>query len=629
MYKFFLIFLSFLSTIVYGQELRLDSTYSLPLISINSERYSSFTKFSVISIDTSILSNSQSLSVADILQKNSSFYIKTYGQGSLASISVRGALSNHTGIFWNGILLNTPNEGSIDLSLLPVSAFSSIDIREGGGSSIYGSGIIGGSIHLNNKPVFQQGLKLTLLSSYASFREFADNYKISYGTKKISISTSLQMKTAENNFPFYNKAEYGSPLKYQKNAALYNYGIMTNLAVKPDDRQIFNFDFWYQYSNRQIPSSMLSSESKAYQIDQATRYILSWKRYWDRNTFKTKIAFIDNYLNYVDELIYLDSKIKTKTIVTEIEDNYNLSEKTILNMGVNVSDDYSDITAYNGIRSRFQTGLFTSLVHNFALISWQGNLSLRQDFIQGYKVPLSPLIGFEGKIWRNLYIKGSMSGNFRVPTLNDRFWQPGGNSDLLPEQSINQEIGLILNNNILNKGHNYKISLTAFNYNINNQIIWLPETGNYWSPRNIGKVRNSGIESFINYKYSMNKFITSLILSYSYVNSINKTEKENYNKKMIYIPANKFSSYISIIYKNHSFYYNYTFNDKRYTTSDNSNFIPFYSLHSIGWSEKILLNRQTINLQFEVNNLANVSYQTIEWRPMPGRNYRLSIQLTI
>ena len=84
------------------------------------------------------------------------------------------------------------------------------------------------------------------------------------------------------------------------------------------------------------------------------------------------------------------------------------------------------------------------------------------------------------------------SKDFRIPTINDRFWSPGGVENLLPESGFSQEIGAKLHKNTTQFTSSF--DATLFNRNIDNWILWLPNAG-YWSPRNILLVWSRGMET--------------------------------------------------------------------------------------------------------------------------------------
>ena len=131
---------------------------------------------------------------------------------------------------------------------------------------------------------------------------------------------------------------------------------------------------------------------------------------------------------------------------------------------------------------------------------------------------LLPSIGVERK---RILPKGSLVSHakiaygFRYPTLNDRFWLPGGNLSLKPEQSVSTDIGFQVRYRKLNMQINFYQTWAK------DWILWLPQTGNIWSPENIQKVAISGIEYVSGYKYSMNKNVLESQAVFNFQNSVN------------------------------------------------------------------------------------------------------------
>lgn len=71
------------------------------------------------------------------------------GSAGLATVSLRGPDPSETLLTLDGQLLNDANTGDVDISQLPVAAFSSIDVSEGlGPQDIEGSSTIGGAVNL-------------------------------------------------------------------------------------------------------------------------------------------------------------------------------------------------------------------------------------------------------------------------------------------------------------------------------------------------------------------------------------------------------------------------------------------------------------------------------------------------
>lgn len=71
------------------------------------------------------------------------------GAAGLATVSLRGPDPSETMLTLDGQLLNDANTGDVDISQLPVAAFSSIDVSEGlGPQDLEGSSTIGGAVNL-------------------------------------------------------------------------------------------------------------------------------------------------------------------------------------------------------------------------------------------------------------------------------------------------------------------------------------------------------------------------------------------------------------------------------------------------------------------------------------------------
>jgi iron complex outermembrane receptor protein len=628
-----LLYLVFFNICSFAQQLKND-TIELSAVRVSSLKIKDFsTGTNLQLIDSLTLLQYHSSSLADILKEQTSVYIKSYGQGSLATVSLRGTSSSHTGIFWNGFNINAPNLGMTDLALIPVCFFNNIKIHYGGESSVYGNGIIGGSIHLNNQPEFEKHNTFNTGFSAASFDNYSSYFKTVLSDKKWYSSTSFVINKFRNDFSFVNTAEYGNPVQKQKNAALFQYDIMQQTGRKISKNQILKTDLWYQFSNREIPATMTMSKSDAYQIDKSLRSSVEWEKIYDKGLLTAKTSYINEQLHYVDYIINIDSKTNINTFITKIDGKRYIWNNSKLNLGADFTVNIADIQSYNGLKQQNQAGVFLSYIYNFKKINWASNFSVRNEFIQGYNVPVSPFAGIQGRIWKFIYGKANISKNFRVPTLNDRFWQPGGNEYLKPETSWNEEAGIIFKTDENKEKYFSKLSFTLYNSLINDWIVWQPVNSEYWAPKNMKKVWSRGLEIYGNTHFDIKNFKINILGNYCYSLSTNENKISNidaaYKKQLIYIPIHKASGTLRILYKNFKFSYNQSYTGKRYVESDNTKYLPYFSLCNLMFSYKIRYKKHFGDIQFDINNLFNIKYQSIQWRPMPGIWYRISLNFKL
>ncbi|WP_435524382.1 TonB-dependent receptor [Chryseobacterium indoltheticum] len=138
-------------TIYYSQEKNIDTVFVFDNQMKKVKLFHSLTTLSPADIQK----NSSNLS--EVLRFQSPVYIKENGRGAVSSPSFRGTTAQQTAFVWNGININSPFLGQGDINNIAVFGYDQMEIKSGGGSVIYGSGAIGGSIHLNNDLSFDQG----------------------------------------------------------------------------------------------------------------------------------------------------------------------------------------------------------------------------------------------------------------------------------------------------------------------------------------------------------------------------------------------------------------------------------------------------------------------------------------
>jgi vitamin B12 transporter len=89
------------------------------------------------------------LTVADALENVPGISIQRYGGfGSLSSVSIRGSSSAEVLVLLDGMPVAGSQIDSIDLGQIPTSGIDRIEVVEGGGSTLYGSGSMGGVINI-------------------------------------------------------------------------------------------------------------------------------------------------------------------------------------------------------------------------------------------------------------------------------------------------------------------------------------------------------------------------------------------------------------------------------------------------------------------------------------------------
>ena len=161
-------------------------------------------------LDTLVLRENITASLADALATGSTIFIKSYGRATLATASFRGTAPSHTQVTWNDMKVNSPMLGQVDFSLIPAYFIDDATIYHGASSVGVTGGGLGGAVTLATKAPAEQGLGLRYVQGIGSFATFDEFLHLTYGGARWSSSTRVLYSTSDNDFRFrnYNSKEF-------------------------------------------------------------------------------------------------------------------------------------------------------------------------------------------------------------------------------------------------------------------------------------------------------------------------------------------------------------------------------------------------------------------------------------
>lgn len=574
--------------------------------------------FKVVTLsDSVIVKNIESFSA--LLRFNSPLYIREYGAGGTSSASFRGTSASNTAVIWNGININSINNGQTGFNSLTVSLFDAIDIRSGGGSLEYGSGAIGGTIHLNDNLQFSNDKDVThqLMASVGSFETYNALYKIKLSNSKWTINAGLSYNQSENDYPFLE-----TDLK-NTNGAYENLGFNVSgafLLTKASKLKFYSSNYFGErFFSGELPNPTTANDK--YQ-DFNHRNLLIYTNQSDRLSHEAKLAFLTQEYRYFE-----DKALESF--------NFGKSKRYLVNYNVTYSLPKwnADISSYSEYESAFgKTDQTTE--HNRTQFSqsfiYDQNIKgllfldakIRKDFNSDYDVPFTYALGLKVKPKRHLFIRANGSKNYRVPTYNDLYWPGQGNLDLVPETALQGEVGVGYKNN------QFSIDIGSFYIFSKDKIVWAPNGDSnrpgVWVPINLAEVNNRGTEVTLSYEESFNKHKIQLSINYSYTEAIDSAT----DKQVIYVPEHLSNANLGCNYKRFSFFYQQLYNGKVYTTESNSEdfVLPHYFVANTGVDYKLInTQNQQLKIGLKINNVFNENYVVQPRRPMPNRNFNFNI----
>lgn len=636
------------STLIYGQGMT-DSTFILNQVEINAQGSINERGLNITKIDSLIVHKSVNSSLSELLSKHSPVFIKSYGQGSLATASFRGTAASHTQVEWNGININNPMLGQVDFSLIPVYFIDEVLLFHGGSSLQKGSGALGGSVIVNSEPDWTNGFNADLIQTVGSFGTYQSYANLKASNNKIIYDLRLFHEQSKNDFQFYNNANGLFNYVNQQNADYIKNGALLNTYYRLGKNNLISVNIWGQTASRNLPPIMSyeGTNRDEYQDDYELRISGKWKLY--KNKFKSELnsgyskTNLDYFLAHNTPLgmfINYDSKSNTQSLFNKYSFDYKPFKKILIAGMANFN--YHQVHIYEAgqqtgyDKTRAETGLKLS-VHREFLNRLTVYGLLYSEFVDNGFTPIMPSVGLEYEVLKdqNLYLKSNFTRNYHQPSLNDLYWLPGGNDKLKPEQGYTGDIALDYS---FKKDAVFVVntSLGGYMSYINDWIIWRPGEYRFWQAENIKTVFARGIEATFSSRVLVSKFNFELFTNYTFTKTTNEEqispEDNSVGKQLMYIPLHKANLMLSTGYNGFKFSYNLALNGERYTTSSNEitrHVLPKYSLHDIYFGKEMLVFGKLLEVQFRINNLFNLDYQAILWRAMPRRNYKVFVKISI
>jgi len=599
--------------------------------------------------------------VADIAKHFAGVTIKDYGGiGGLKTISVRGLGAAHTGVSYDGLLMSDIQSGQIDLSQFCVENISSVSLDNGqpmhllqsarsfASSSVlalqtklpeYDSahtftgrlGIKAGSFGLINPSI--------LLEKY-----FSPRWAVSFN----SIGTKVT-----GNYPYaININPYGVNIAkgIRKNTdvtsliseinSIYHMGTMEQLSFKinnyycdrglPGSVTIYNDN---DGTSRMTDNNWLSQlhyenkKSSVWQYLASAKFNSQSMHFTEINNNYSSLPDKKRVESYRQNEYYLSSTVQYRPVssltLALAVDSWHNNLLTVSNMNYKEDPQPTRQTLLANFSAKYVNERFTA---GGNLLFTGTHETSDSTFAAPDRKKLSPTayVSWQATEDDNLILRAFYKEIFRLPTFTELYYHDLGYKYLLPETTHQFNLGVTYHTNKLPFISYLSVTADAY-YNRISDKITIVYGMPFSSVRNIGLVGIKGCDLNFSATKNMNKN-SDFQLNANYTFQLAQDKQKNtdtYNDIIPYTPVHSGSASLTYRYKSFDAGYNMVFAGKRYSgqNADIFNYLTPYVDQSIfaGYSLK------SFKFQAELLNIADVNYAIIQYYPMPGRHFRLTV----
>ncbi|MBE0676252.1 MAG: TonB-dependent receptor [Bacteroidales bacterium] len=606
------------------QSASLNDTLRLNDVIVNGRPMMRDAGFNRMVVDSTTISENISSSLSDILQAGTSLFVKTYGPGGIATVSLRGGGASHTVVTWNGLNLNSPMAGQTDFSIIPAVVADEIFVFNGGSSAATAQGGLGGVVEVGTVADWNSASQTDFSVMAGSYGRYSSSLISRYGKGRWKFASRFNYRTSGNDFRYTNNYLTSEPVVEKR----YNASASHKIAIQEIWYKNFNSvtgaKVWLQESNRDIPVPInVSPTSHDESIDNNIfRGVINHDRYFAGDIiWSSSASFQSEKMRYADRITGIESPSSMERVTLKSSALIHQNRKTSFRALVSNEASFADTPDYsNGVRrniASFSIAADRRIAENVD-ISLNTGISLDN----GKLVPPDISSGVEyrspGKY--RFFAEANLSAKSRIPTLNDLYWVPGGNPNLLVERGFSAEAATGFTRQ-LPGGFEVHLNLNSFYNRILNMIVWLPGENGLWRPSNINDVTSEGLEASLSTTWrSGNKYMRLMSNG-----TLTKANDRSSRHQLIYVPV--IMSYTEVRagagMLNTGVSVNYT--GKRYIVTDNSQYLNGYCVTDIWAGCRTGIAGMPIEVTLRYENLFNVDYQTMAFHPMPPRSVTLNL----
>jgi vitamin B12 transporter len=591
----------------------------------------------VISINTSGNESYGTASLGEMLSLRFPSNIKTYGgTGNLASASVRGTSSVHTQINWNGFPVNNATTGDADLSLLPLLMADRISLVRGASASLYGSGTFGGAIDITSETYSKHRFGVSYTNETGSFGSHGNIMELHGGGSIFRYKGGVYSREAVNDFSYYDPLLAGSPRRIMQHNELSSWGTMHQLSITLPKGNRLEAGGWYQDKQKRLPEILGSlGNGLAEQSDSSLKVFLKFSHTSPKSSLILKSAWFSDHLRYTDRLSADDprylvySVFHVKQLLSDIDYRYSFGGKLVVDAALITSKVFAEVENYGkSVEELRLAGLLAAKLKVGRLIV---NNSLRLE-----RMPAGGLVALPsfGAKWNpfitDIALHFNLSRKFRQPTLNEKYWTPGGNPSIKPEDGWGSELGLTFSPG-LSGSHSLSLDLTGYSTFINNYILWTGE-GTLLSPQNLENIWSRGLEADFVHEFTLHQAKISSTIDYMFTRSTivkNSEDPMLIGSQLRYVPLHAGSVSTSLERKWLSLGVALSWSGERSSSElSSASVLSPYLLTSPWAGTNLDWQNLHCDLRIQVYNLFNQSYQVMVAYPMPGRFVSVSARIT-
>ena len=615
-----------------AQTSRLDSVQTLGDVSVVGVKPHYLTPSQTLRGD--MLRSLSATSVADALKYFSGVQIKDYGGlGGLKTVNVRSLGSQHVGVYLDGIRITNAQNGQIDLGRYSLSNMESVSLYNANRNERLQSA----SEYASAATVYMQTKRPTETTYTMEYGcgSFGLNKLKGYFALKNLLFIDAEYQHSDGDYAFRFRSEQEDTVGTRHNSDITFYRLEAAGFYKG-----FSTHVYYYNSERGLPGPVIRRLSDQWdstdrQWDENFFIQSSYKHSWEHFGLKTNLKYSYDYLHYLQDprtnaaTMYCNNHYTQQDLYGSVAAAWNtryvsLTASTDLRWSDLNADVYKFAYVY-----RLDSKSLLSAITSYR--GFEANIALLythiSDHTRGAASPLSRLTPMYLASWHGgpLTVRAFHKRIFRAPTLNDLYYTLVGNAQLRPEYTSQWDLGIDY------KDRHLHLALDLYTSRIEDKIVAIPMKCQFrWSMVNFGLVRSLGISTTAGYDRTWGKLALSANANYTCQRDrdFSSPSDPEYKNTIPYSPLHSASLIVSLGYDGWSACTSWLYTGDRFALISNNkeDMLGAWQTVDLKLCKTFTVSRHSLQTTIECNNLTDSRHEVVKRYPMPGRNWKLTLQ---
>ena len=631
----YIILLFFIAISTHAQTSRLDSVHTIRDVAVVGVRPHYLTPSQTLA--GAALQDLSTTSVADALKYFSGVQIKDYGGlGGLKTVNVRSLGSQHVGVYLDGIRITNAQNGQIDLGRYSLSNMESVALYNANRNE-----------RLQSASEYASAATVYLQTRRPDSTAFAVEYGTgSFGLQKLKTYFSFrnilfvdaEYQRTDGGYPFRFQSASEDTVGKRRNSDISFYRLEAAGFYKG-----FTAHAYFYSSERGLPGPVVRRLSDQWdstdrQWDRNFFLQATYRHTWDRFALKTNLKYAYDWLRYLQDpstnaaAMHCDNHYRQQDLYGSVAAAWNTSW---LSLTASTDLRWSDLTT-NVYRSAYVYRLDSkSLLSAIASYrGFEGNIALLYTHIGDHlarsaqsAAALSRFTPMLLASWhrRAFTVRAFHKRIFRAPTLNDLYYTLVGNAQLRPEYTSQFDLGVDY------KDRHLHLALDAYYNRIEDKIVAIPMKSQFrWSMVNFGLVKSLGLSATAGYDRTWGKFSLNANANYTCQRDRDYSSPHDpeYRNTIPYSPLHSASLIVDLAYDGWSLCTSWLYTGDRFALISNNrdDLLGAWQTVDLKLNKRFRIRRHSVQATIECNNLCDSRHEVVKRYPMPGRNWKATLQ---